>query len=255
MLTKRIIACLDVKDGMVVKGVKFRNHQILGSIPELAEKYSNQGIDELVFYDITASASNRTVDTSWVEQVAMKINMPFCVAGGIKNIESAKRILGAGADKISINSPALENPKLIENLANVFGEQCIVVGIDSMKTNGNYYCWKYTGCEDKAKSALKTTESWILEVQKRGAGEIVLNCMKHDGTNSGFDIVQTAAMRKHCKVPLIASGGAGKPADFTDIFIKANVDGALAAGILHRNEYSVGQIKSALSKNGVRVRL
>jgi cyclase len=255
MLARRIIPCLDVRDGKVVKGVKFKDHVILGDILDLARRYRDAGADELVFYDITASAERRTVSTQWIEDTARVIDIPFCVAGGIRSVDDARRVLHSGADKVSINSPAIENPGLINALADEFGSQCVVIGIDSIEQDGDYMIWKYTGSEKTAQSAGKKTLDWIREVQDRGAGEIVLNCMAADGTRAGYDIRQLQAARELCRVPLVASGGAGKPQDFLDAFHKARVDAALAAGIFHRGEVEIPDLKAWLQKAGVEVRL
>ncbi len=255
MLARRIIPCLDVRDGKVVKGVKFKDHVILGDILDLARRYRDAGADELVFYDITASAEGRTVSTQWIEDTARVIDIPFCVAGGIRSVDDARRVLHSGADKVSINSPAIENPGLINALADEFGSQCVVIGIDSIEQDGDYVIWKYTGSEKTAQSAGKKTLDWIREVQDRGAGEIVLNCMAADGTRAGYDIRQLQAARELCRVPLVASGGAGKPQDFLDAFNKARVDAALAAGIFHRGEVTIPELKSWLQKAGVEIRL
>lgn len=254
MLTSRIIACLDVKDGRVVKGVKFKGHVDLGGIVELAQRYRNQGIDELVFYDITASAEKRAVDPAWVSEVSRNIDIPFCVAGGIRDVATAEKVLYAGADKISINTPALEDPKLITRLAERFGSQCVVVGVDSKWCEDDYYTWKYTGSEKTIAAAGKRTFDWVNEAQLLGAGEIVLNCMDSDGTRKGFDIEQLQLARKNCQVPLIASGGAGGVEDFYAAFTKAKVDGALAAGIFHRGEVKVTDLKLGLIDKGVCIR-
>lgn len=254
-LTKRIIPCLDVKDGKVVKGVHFRNHIIMGEIVELAKRYSDEGADELVFYDITASTEARTVSVDWVKRVAQVINIPFCVAGGISSVDDAKKILQSGADKISINSPALENPNLINSLAKEFGSQCVVVGIDSIEENGDFCVKKYTGDPNKTKSTKWRTLDWALEVQKRGAGEIVLNCMNQDGTRKGYDLIQIKALDKLLSVPLIASGGAGSIEDFIKVFEETNVDAALAASIFHNGSISIGNLKKVLQENNIRVRL
>lgn len=254
MLTRRIIPCLDVKDGAVVKGVRFKNHQILGDVLELAARYRNDGADELVFYDITASAEGRTVDPGWVRRTAQSLDIPFCVAGGIRSVEAARQILHAGADKISINTPALLRPELITELAEAFGSQCVVIGIDSCEVAGELFTWKYTGSEDTTQESGKKTLDWIAEVQERGAGEIVLNCMKADGTKAGYDLPQLQRARAVCRVPLIASGGAGCAGDFEQVFKEADVDGALAAGIFHRGELTIGDLKENLLANGVRVR-
>lgn len=255
MLARRIIPCLDVRDGKVVKGVKFKDHVILGDIIDLARRYRDAGADELVFYDITASAEGRTVSTQWIEDTARVIDIPFCVAGGIRSVDDARRVLHSGADKVSINSPAIENPGLINALADEFGSQCVVIGIDSIEQDGDYVIWKYTGSEKTAQSAGKKTLDWIREVQDRGAGEIVLNCMAADGTRAGYDIRQLQAARELCRVPLVASGGAGKPQDFLDAFHKARVDAALAAGIFHRGEVEIPDLKAWLRNAGVEVRL
>jgi cyclase len=191
MLSRRIIPCLDVRDGEVVKGVRFRNHVVVGAIEELALRYRDQGADELVFYDITASPERRSVDRAWVERVARLIDIPFCVAGGIRSVEEARRVLGSGADKISVNSPALERPALINELANAFGVQCVVIGMDSLKdSDGQWRVRQYTGDPSTTRTLARLTMDWLQETQQRGAGEIVLNCMGSDGTRDGFDIEQ-----------------------------------------------------------------
>lgn len=255
MLTKRIIPCLDVRDNQVVKGVKFRNHRIVGSILELAAEYSKSGADELVFYDITASSEQRLVCPQWVYQVAATINIPFTVAGGIRSLNQAKSILNSGADKISINSPALENPKLIDQLSKDFGSQCVVVGIDSQWIEDDYYVYQYTGDEKKTLNSQRKTSEWLKEVQDRGAGEVVLNCMQSDGVRNGYDVLQLQKMRPLCHVPLIASGGAGKINDFVQVFLESRVDGALAASIFHDKILTINEIKSALKKQKIEVRL
>jgi len=229
MLARRIIPCLDVRDGKVVKGVQFRNHEIIGDIVPLAQQYAKAGADELVFYDITASSDARVVDKSWVERIAQVIDIPFCVAGGIKSVEDAGKILAMGADKISINSPALANPELITELHDAYGQQCIVIGIDSHFNDqtGKYEVYQFTGDETRTQQTSWETADWVEEVQRRGAGEIVLNCMNQDGVRQGYDLKQLSAIRSICDVPLIASGGAGKIHHFADVFKEADVDGAL----------------------------
>lgn len=257
MLAKRIIPCLDVRDGQVVKGVQFRNHEIIGDIVPLAKRYAEEGADELVFYDITASSDGRVVDKSWVAKVAEVIDIPFCVAGGIKTIEDASRILSFGADKISINSPALADPSLITRLADRFGVQCIVVGIDTWhdeKTN-QYHVYQFTGDEKRTVATTWNTLDWVKEVQQRGAGEIVLNMMNQDGVKNGYDLTQLKAVRDVCHVPLIASGGAGEMVHFLDAFKQANVDGALAASVFHKQIINIAELKQYLSANGVEIRL
>ncbi|TDP29957.1 cyclase [Idiomarina aquatica] len=256
MLAKRIIPCLDVRDGQVVKGVKFRNHEIIGDIQPLARRYAEIGADELVFYDITASADGRTVDKSWVERVAREIDIPFTVAGGIKSIEHAQTLLSMGADKISINSPALMNPDLINELVDEFGQQCVVIGVDSFynEQSGEYEVHQFTGDETKSRRSAWQTKDWVNEVVQRGAGEIVLNCMNQDGVRQGYDVEQLAAIRAHCNVPLIASGGAGSIAHFVDVFKQANVDGALAASVFHKNIIAMADLKQTLSDKGIAIR-
>jgi cyclase len=255
MLTKRIIACLDVKDVLVVKGTKFRGHEVVGSVTELADRYREQGADELVFYDITASADGRTVDCSWVEAVARRIDIPFCVAGGIRNVEDARRVLGSGADKVSVNSPALERPELISELAEQFGRQCVVVGVDSLRSAaGDWTVYAYTGRTETTQAAGRSTLAWIAEAERLGAGEIVLNCMDRDGTGDGYDLAQVAAARATVSVPLVASGGARWARHFPELFLATGADAALAAGALHRGELTVGEIKEALAVAGLEVR-
>ncbi len=254
MLAKRIIPCLDVRDNVVVKGVQFRNHEIIGDIVALAKRYSQEGADELVFYDITASSEGRNVSFDWVEKVAKEINIPFCVAGGIRSVETARTILAKGADKISINSPALENPELINQLVDAFGTQCIVIGIDSHFEHNDYHVYQYTGSEKTIQSAKRLTQDWVQEVQQRGAGEIVLNCMNQDGMRQGYDITQLSALRPFIHVPLIASGGAGLLQHFLDVFKLANVDGALAASVFHKQLIDIGELKSFLQQHQITIR-
>jgi len=256
MLAKRIIPCLDVKDGKVVKGVKFRNHELIGDIVPLAKRYAEEGADELVFYDITASADERVVDKSWVSRVAKVIDIPFCVAGGIKSEEDAALILEFGADKVSINSPALADPSLINRLAAKFGVQCIVIGIDSYfdEDTQEYKVYQFTGDESRTQVTKWTTFEWIKEVQKRGAGEIVLNVMNQDGVRGGYDTVQLSKARKICNVPLIASGGAGEMVHFNSVFKGADVDGALAASVFHKQIINIGELKEYLRDQDVEIR-
>lgn len=256
MLAKRIIPCLDVRDGTVVKGIQFRNHETIGEIVPLAMRYAAEGADELVFYDITASSDGRTVDKSWIARVAEVIDIPFCVAGGIKTLEDAAQILAFGADKISINSPALANPNLINQLAERFGVQCIVVGIDSWHdtTTGQYWVNQYTGDVNRTRQTTWQVCDWVEEVQKRGAGEIVLNMMNQDGVRQGYDLTQLQMVRNLCKVPLIASGGAGEMVHFRDAFLTAQVDGALAASVFHKQIIEIGALKDYLAQQGIAMR-
>jgi len=254
MLTKRIIPCLDVKDGVVVKGVKFKNHEVVGSIIDLAIKYNDQGADEIVFYDIAASTIDGFVSKTWVEQIAKEINIPFCVAGGIKSIEDAKVILNSGADKISINSPAISRPELISELSKEFGSQCVVVGIDSLYVGNNYVVYGKTGNEKTAFNTKLKTKDWIKKVQELGAGEIVLNCIDQDGVKNGYDIAQLREMLAECNVPLIASGGAGSINDFIDVFKQTNVSGALAASVFHKSIIKINTLKKSLKTELINVR-
>jgi cyclase len=235
--------------------VQFRNHRVVGDILELAERYCQEGADELVFYDITASPDGRTVDRSWVAGVAAVLDIPFCVAGGIKSVADAEDVLNKGADKISINSPALANPELITELARRFGSQCVVIGIDSREEHGNYFVYQNTGDPDKTSPAQRLTLDWLVEIQNRGAGEIVLNCMNQDGVRNGYDIEQLQAMRRHCTIPLVASGGAGEMAHFFEAFNIANVDGALAASVFHSAEIDIGDLKQFLAAKNVSMRI
>ena len=256
MLSRRIIPCLDVRDGKVVKGVRFRDHVVMGEIVELALRYRDEGADELVFYDITASPEGRSVDRGWVERVARVIDIPFCVAGGIRSVTDAREVLHAGADKISVNSPALERPELIDELAAAFGVQCVVIGIDSMgDTDGEWRVRQYTGDPSKTRSLARRTLDWMIEAQARGAGEIVLNCMDTDGVRQGYDLAQLVAARAVCKVPLIASGGAGEMGHFRDAFTHARVDGALAASVFHSGTIAVPALKRYLVQQGIAIRL
>jgi cyclase len=243
-----------VRDGRVVKGVRFREHRIVGDIVELAQRYRDDGADELVFYDITASIERRTVAADWVCRVARVLDIPFCVAGGIASIEDARRILENGADKISVNSPALSDPGLIDALAARFGSQCVVVGIDSLTWGGEYRVQQFTGHAASMRDSERLTLDWIGEVQRRGAGEIVLNCMSSDGVRRGYDLEQLKCARAATRVPLIASGGAGCAEHFVEVFSQAHVDGALAASVFHSGELRVPQVKRALAAAGIEVR-
>jgi imidazole glycerol-phosphate synthase subunit HisF len=256
MLSVRIVPCLDVRGGRVVKGVRFRDHIDMGDIVELAERYRDAGADELVFYDIGASPEARAVDTAWVERVASQIDIPFCVAGGIRDVDTARRVLFAGADKISINTPALERPALIAEIADAFGTQCVVVGIDSMRDADNEWRVRsYTGDPSKTRALAKRTLDWVAEAQALGAGEIVLNCMDSDGVRNGYDIAQLKAVRAICDVPLVASGGAGEAAHFEAAFREADVDAALAASVFHSGAILIPDLKRGLRDAGIEVRL
>ena len=235
--------------------MQFRNHRVVGDIIGLAERYCAEGADELVFYDITASPDGRSVDRSWVAGVASVLDIPFCVAGGIKSIADAEEVLNKGADKISINSPAIANPNLITELARRFGSQCVVIGVDSREEHDRYFVYQYTGSPDTSKPAQRQTLDWVTEVQERGAGEVVLNCMNQDGVQKGYDTEQLRQVRSLCTVPLIASGGAGELQHFYDAFSATNVDGALAASVFHSAEINIGDLKQYLADKNISVRI
>lgn len=255
MLAKRVIPCLDVLNGLVVKGVQFKNHKIVGDIIELASRYAQEGADELVFYDIGASVNDKLVSSDWISQVSQSIDIPFCVAGGINSVKSAEERLAAGADKISINSPAIQRPELINELTDSFGKQCVVIGIDTFQEGNKYRVKSFTGDPNKTKETGKITKEWVQEVISRGAGEIVLNCMNKDGVKQGYDIEQLSSIREICTVPLIASGGAGTIQHFIDVFKKTNVDGALAASVFHKSLINIQNLKEELDNSNIEVRL
>ena len=254
ILAKRIIPCLDVRDGQVVKGVRFRDHRVVGDILELAARYRDEGADELVFYDISASPEGRSVDRSWVSRVARMLDIPFCVAGGIRSVPEAEEVLASGAEKISVNSPALEQPDLIDALSERFGAQCIVVGIDSQSTTQGYRVQQFTGDASRTRDTGRDTLDWVIEAQRRGAGEIVLNCMASDGVRQGYDVAQLRAVRAACRVPLVASGGAGAAEHFAQVFLEAGVDAALAASVFHSGEIGIAALKRQLRAAGIEVR-
>lgn len=254
MPAKRIIPCLDVKDGRVVKGVRFTGHVDAGDPTELAMRYRDEGADEIVIYDITASAEGRAVDLLWLERVARALDVPLCVAGGIRTLAQAIACLEHGADKVSINSPALERPNLIDELARAAGSQCVVVGVDSRAVAGEWRVFQYTGSASTVRAAERAMLDWVSEAQERGAGEIVLNCMDSDGVREGYDIAQLRAARARLSIPLVASGGAGRAEDFAAVFAGANVSGALAASVFHNERVSIGAAKAAVRDAGFEVR-
>jgi len=255
MLSRRIVPCLDVRDGRVVKGVRFRDHVDMGDIVALALRYRDEGADELVFYDIGASPDGRTVEAGWVERVARRIDIPFCVAGGIRSVDAARAVLHAGADKISVNTPALERPALVSELAAVFGRQCVVVGVDSIRdADGQWRVRSHTGDPSRMRAPGRLTIDWVRQAQALGAGEIVLNCMGSDGVREGFDIAQLRAVRAVCEVPLVASGGAGRAQHFADVFEQADVDAALAASVFHSGQVPIPALKRDLRARGIEVR-
>lgn len=243
-----------MRDGQVVKGVRFRDHRIVGDILDLAARYREAGADELVFYDITASPEGRSVDRSWIGRIGRILDIPFCVAGGIRSVADAEAVLGAGAEKVSVNSPALSDPGLIDALSRRFGAQCVVVGIDSQTVGGDFRVQQFTGDAARSRDAARATVDWVREVQDRGAGEIVLNCMASDGVRAGFDIAQLRAVRAVCRLPLVASGGAGTAAHFAAVFQETGVDAALAASVFHSGELAIPDLKGYLMARGIEVR-
>jgi cyclase len=253
-VARRIIPCLDVRDGQVVKGVQFRDHRVMGDIIGLAARYRDEGADELVFYDITASPEGRSVDVGWVRRVSETIDIPFCVAGGIRSVESAALVLSQGADKISINTPALERPGLINELVRAFGSQCVVIGVDSIADGARYTVRSHTGTPDAMKTPGRETLDWLSEVVDRGAGEVVLNCMSADGTRAGYDIGQLSLAREVLPIPLVASGGAGTVEHFVTVFDQADVDAALAATVFHSGQIPIPGLKQSLARAGIEVR-
>ena len=254
MPAARIIPCLDVADGRVVKGIRFRDHRDVGEIVDHALRYRDEGADELVFYDITASADGRSLDTDWVRRVSAVIDIPFSVAGGIRDVDTAARCLSAGADKVSINSPALERPELIADLADAFGRQCVVLGIDSLRSAaGDWRIKQYTGRPDATQDAGRETIAWAVEATALGAGEIVLNCMDRDGVRGGYDLEQLRALIAAVDVPVIISGGAGTLADFAEAFA-AGASGALAASVFHDRRIAIPDLKNYLANQSIEVR-
>ena len=234
--------------------MRFRDHRVVGDILDLAARYRDGGADELVFYDITASPEGRSVDRGWVSRVARLLDIPFCVAGGIRSVDDAEAVLNAGAEKVSVNSPALADPELIDRLSERFGSQCVVIGIDSQTHPDGYRVHQYTGDPNRSRDAGRDTLEWVREVQRRGAGEIVLNCMANDGVRGGYDVQQLRAVRDICAIPLIASGGAGAPEHFREVFRAAEVDGALAAGVFHGGLIEIRALKRFLSASEIEVR-
>jgi cyclase len=250
MLKKRIIPCLDIKDGQTVKGVNFVNIRHAGDPVELASIYSEQGADELVFLDITATVENRKTFVELVKKVAAAINIPFTVGGGISSVEDVDALLSAGGDKVSINSSAVRNPALIDELAKSFGSQCVVVAVDTNKIEDDWMVFVKGGREA---TEIKTFD-WVREVEQRGAGEILLTSMLHDGTKNGFAVDLTKAVSEKVNIPVIASGGAGRLEHFTEIFSEGKADAALAASIFHFGEISIPSLKNYLRSQNIPVR-
>ncbi len=251
MLTKRIIPCLDIKDGRTVKGVNFENIRDAGDPVELAIRYCEEGADELVFLDISATNEKRKTLLSLVTRIASNINIPFTVGGGINSIEDVSLLLSAGADKISINTSAFKDPQLIKDLSNRFGSQCIVLAIDTKLENGDWFVYLNGG---KVKTETKALD-WALEAVELGAGEILLTSMNNDGTKNGFANDITKLISESVNVPVIASGGAGSIQHFADAFILGKADAALAASVFHFNEINIQTLKKELRNNKIEVRL
>lgn len=251
MLTKRIIPCLDVKDGRTVKGINFVNLRDAGDAVELAQAYVEQGADELVFLDITATVEKRATLVALVKKVAKVLNIPFTVGGGINSVEDAAALLYAGADKVSINSAAVKNPNLVSEIADTFGSQFCVVAIDARKVDETWIVHTHGGRTPTEREALP----WAKEVESRGAGEILLTSMNHDGTKAGFGLDITRSLATTLGIPVIASGGAGTKAHFVDVFHEAQADAALAASIFHFGEIPIPKLKAYLAERGIPMRM
>lgn len=250
MLARRIIPCLDVRDGRVVKGTKFQDIKDVDDPKTLGRRYSQEGADELVFYDITASAEARDISMQFVEDVAKELNIPFCVGGGIKSMEDIARVLRKGADKVSINSAAISNPSLITEGAKKYGSQCIVLSMDVKEEDGKYVVYQNGG---RKKTNLNAVD-WAIEGVKLGAGELVINSMNFDGMKQGFDIKLLQEITSKVNVPVIASGGAGTVQDFIELGTETDVDGYLAASVFHFGEIAISDLKDALQEEGIPVR-
>lgn len=256
MLTKRIIPCLDIRDRKVTKGVKFQSNIELGDPVELAAKYYKEGCDELVFYDITASAEGRPIDIEMVEEVAKAVFIPFAVGGGISNVDDMSRVLLAGAEKISVNSLAVKNPEIITEGAKTFGSQCIVLGMDPVRVEDPARFpsgYEITIRGFREHTGLDALE-WAERAEDLGAGEIVVNSVDADGTREGFEIELTRLIAENVGIPVVASGGAGEPSHLADVFKLAHADAAIVAGIIHTGKYTIPQIKDELAKVGVPIR-
>jgi cyclase len=251
MLTKRIIACLDIKDGRTVKGVNFVNLRDVGDPVEQGHYYSEQGIDELVYLDITATKEKRKTFAELVNKIAHRINIPFTVGGGISSVEDVSILLGNGADKISVNSSAVKNPDLIDQLANKFGSQCVVLAVDAKLIENQ---WKVHLVGGRVATEVELF-SWVQEAEKRGAGEILFTSMDHDGTTGGYANEALKKMSELVNIPVIASGGAGTIQHFADAFEKGNADAALAASVFHDNIIPIPHLKRELSKMGIQTRI
>ncbi len=254
MLKKRVIPCLDVRFGRVTKGVKFKNNIDLGDPVELAVKYSEGGADELVVYDITASAEHRPIDIGVVKAVASAIRIPFAVGGGISSVEDMERVILAGAEKVSVNSLAVKNPNIIAEGAKAFGRQCIVLGMDPALSDKTASGYEITTRGFREWTGIDAVE-WAKRAADLGAGEITVNSVDADGTRAGFELTITSKIAHAVDVPVVASGGAGKPKDLVDVFQKANADAAIVAGMIHTGEWTIEQIKAVMQASGVPTRM
>lgn len=256
MLTKRIIPCLDIRNRKVTKGVRFQDNIDLGDPVEMAFKYYEDGCDELVFYDITASAERRPIDIDMVREVASAIRIPFAVGGGISTIDDMSRVLLAGAEKISVNSLAVESPRIITEGAKAFGSQCIVLGMDPLRVDDLQKCpsgYEITIRGFRERTGMDALE-WAKRAEDLGVGEIVVNSVDADGTGEGFELKLTRMIAQAVRVPVVASGGAGRPEHLVEVFKKAHADAAIIAGMIHRGEYTIPQIKEELAAAGIPVR-
>ncbi len=254
MLTKRVIPCLDVRNGRVTKGVKFKNNVDLGDPVEMAVRYSDGGADELVFYDITASAEHRPIDIGMVEAVAKAVHIPFAVGGGISSVADMERVILAGAEKISVNSLAVRKPEIIAEGAHAFGSQCVVLGMDPVRSGNCPSGYEITTRGFRDFTGMDAVE-WARRAADLGAGEIVVNSVDADGTRAGFELEITRLIAEAVGVPVVASGGAGRPEHLVDAFAKAKADAAIVAGIVHSGEYTISQIKDCMRQHGIPVRL
>ncbi len=254
MLTKRVIPCLDVRNGRVTKGVKFKNNVDLGDPVEMAVAYSDGGADELVFYDITASAERRPIDIGMVESVARAVRIPFAVGGGISNLSDMERVILAGAEKISVNSLAVKNPQIIADGAAAFGSQCVVLGMDPVRSAKCPSGYEITTRGFREFTGMDAVE-WAKRAADLGAGEIVVNSVDADGTRDGFELTITRLIAEAVNVPVVASGGAGKPEHLVTVFDRARADAAIVAGMIHFGDYTIGQIKRVMHAAGVPTRM
>ena len=254
MLAKRIIPCLDVADGRVVKGVQFLGLRDAGDPVEIARRYDEEGADELVFLDIQASTDNRNTMLDVVSRTADQVFMPLCVGGGIRTLEDIRRMLNAGADKVSINTPAIQDPDFVNQAATRFGSQCIVVAIDAKKQEDGSYIVKSHGGREGGRATALEPIAWAKEVESRGAGEILLTCMDADGTKNGYDIAMTRAVAEAVGIPVIASGGAGTLEHLREALVEGKADAALAASIFHFRQHTIQEARAYLAKHGVPVR-